>query len=50
MRAILATIAPELEEMDEGTCDGVMGEGRAIYMRDDPVLKGSTYEPVEEYL
>jgi hypothetical protein len=50
MRAILETIAPELEEMDEGTREEVMREIRAIYREGDSVLKGSTYEPVEEYL
>jgi hypothetical protein len=39
MRAILETIAPELEEMDEADRDGVMREIRAIYGKDDSVLK-----------
>ena len=47
MRAILETIAPEQEEMDEGTREEVMGEGRAIYREDDSVLESFMYEPVE---
>ncbi len=50
MCLILETIAPELEEMDEGTRDEVMREIRAIYGKDDSVLKSFMYEPVEEYL
>jgi hypothetical protein len=50
MRAILETIAPELEEMDEGTREELMRDIRAIYEKDDSVLKSFMYEPVEEYL
>ena len=50
MYQILETIAPELEEMDEGTRDGLMREIRAIYEEDDSVLKSFMYEPVEGYL
>ena len=50
MRVILETIAPELEEMDEGTRNGVMREIRAIYEKDNSVLKSFMYEPVEGYL
>jgi hypothetical protein len=39
MRAILETIAPELEEMDEGARDGVMRDIRVIYEEDDSILK-----------
>jgi len=39
-----------LEEMDEGTRDEVMRDLRAIYGKDDSVLKSFMYEPVEEYL
>jgi len=48
--AILETIAPELEEMDERTRKDLMREIRAIYEEDDSVLKGFMYEPVERYL
>ena len=47
---ILETIAPELEEMDEGTREELMRYIRAIYEKDDSVLKSSMYEPVEVYL
>ncbi len=50
MRAIQETMAPELEEMDEGTHENLMRDIRAIYERDDSVLKSFIYEPVEEYL
>jgi hypothetical protein len=50
MSLILETMAPELEEMDEGTRDGLMREVRAIYEGDDSVLKSFMYEPVGEYL
>jgi len=50
VRTILKTIAPELEKMDEGTREDLMKDIRAIYMRDDSVLKSSVYEPVVEYL
>ncbi len=50
MRLILETIAPELEVMDEGTREEVMREIRAIYEKDDSVLKSFMYEPVEGYL
>jgi len=50
MYTILETIAPELEEMNEGTRDGLMKDIRAIYEKDDSVLKSFMYEPVEEYL
>ena len=47
MYTILETIAPELEEMDEGTREELMRDIRAIYEKDDSVLKSSIYEPVE---
>jgi hypothetical protein len=50
MYLILETMAPELEEMDGGTRDGLMRDIRAIYEEDDSVLKSFIYEPVEEYL
>ena len=50
MYAILKTIAPELEGMDEGTRDGLMREIQEIYEKDDSVLKSFMYEPVEKYL
>ena len=50
MRAILETIAPELEEMDEAERDGLMRDIRAIYEKDDSVLKSFMYEPVADYL
>jgi hypothetical protein len=36
--------------MDEGTREEVMREIRAIYGKDDSVLKSFMYEPVEGYL
>jgi hypothetical protein len=36
--------------MDEGARDGVMRGIRAIYGKDDSVLKSFMYEPVERYL
>jgi hypothetical protein len=50
MYLILETIAPELEEMDEGTREEVMRDIRAIYGKDDSVLESFMYEPVEKYL
>jgi hypothetical protein len=50
MYLILETIAPELEETDEGTREEVLREIRTIYEEDDSVLKSFMYEPVEEYL
>ncbi|MGC9515869.1 SWIM zinc finger family protein [Methanocrinis sp.] len=50
MYLILETIAPELEEMDEGTREEMMKDIRAIYEKDDSVLKSFMYEPVKEYL
>jgi len=46
----LCEMPPELEEMDEGTREGLMREIRAIYEEDDSVLKSFIYEPVEGYL
>ncbi len=46
----MCEMPPELEEMDEGTRDGLMREIRAIYEEDDSVLKSFMYEPVEGYL
>jgi hypothetical protein len=50
MYLILKTIAPELEEMDEGTREELMRDIRAIYEEDDSVLQSFMFEPVKEYL
>jgi uncharacterized Zn finger protein len=50
MYAILETIAPELEEMTELDREDLMRDIRAIYEKDDSVLKSFMYEPVGEYL
>ena len=47
---ILETIAPELEEMDEETHKDLMRDIRAIYLKDDSVMKSFTFGLVVVYL